>query len=227
MKKLIAAIILSAAFSTVSAQFESVSLERIRETEIPVSSETGFEADKDFNSFFYVDRKGEIPAKALEKALDFYKNNQQRISNKRFIAIADFTQHSSNKRLYIVNMENGQVKKYLAAHGKGSDANHDGYAGRFSNEPNSNATSLGFYLTAETYQGKHGYSLRLDGLENSNSNARDRDIVFHGADYVVNNGGKIGRSLGCPAVENALAREVIDMIKGGALYLAWHENFSK
>lgn len=225
MKKLVLAITLSLLFTPSFAQFEDISMEKIKEITVPEYSTAKFEADKDFDSFFYVDRNGKVPENALKKAISFYKENQSKISNKKYIAIADFTQHSSSKRLYIINMENGQVEQYLVAHGKGSDPDHDGYADKFSNIENSNATSLGFYLTAETYYGKHGYSLRLDGLEESNSNARQRDIVFHGASYVVNNGEKIGRSLGCPALENSMSRKVIDMLKGGALYFAYHAKY--
>jgi len=225
MKKLIKIVFLSFVFSPAFAQFEDISIEKIKEMKVPEFSPAKFEAENDFDSFFYVDRNGKVPENALKKAISFYKENQSKISNKKYIAIADFTQHSSKKRLYVINMENGHVEQYLVAHGKGSDPDHNGYADKFSNIPNSNATSLGFYLTAETYYGKHGYSLRLDGMEESNSNARQREIVFHGANYVVNTGDKIGRSLGCPAVENAMSRKIIDMLKGGAVYLAYHAKY--
>jgi hypothetical protein len=80
-------------------------------------------------------------------------------------------------------------------------------------------SSLGFYLTAETYNGEHGYSLRLDGLSSTNSNARERAIVIHAADYVAP-GEKIGRSWGCPAVEPRYHQQIIDELKEGALIYA-------
>jgi hypothetical protein len=117
-------------------------------------------------------------------------------------------------------METGAVWNIHVAHGKGSDSDHDGFAEKFSNVNNSNATSLGFYKTAETYQGSHGYSLRLDGLSSTNSNARSRSIVVHGASYVEDKERIQGRSWGCPAVSMANYTKVINLIKGGSLILA-------
>ena len=110
----------------------------------------------------------------------------------------------------------GKVERFLVAHGQGSDPSRTGYATRFSNENETHATSLGFFRTAETYDGKHGYSLRLDGLSATNSNARERAIVIHGADYVAS----LGRSWGCPAVEMSVRTRLIDMLKGGSVILA-------
>lgn len=119
-------------------------------------------------------------------------------------------------------MKTGIVENFSVAHGKGSDPNHTGYATYFRNESASNASSLGFYLTAETYNGDHGYSLRLDGLSETNNNARERSIVIHGADYVSSG----GRSLGCPAVEMYVRTKIINMIKKGSIIYAYHEKFS-
>jgi hypothetical protein len=112
------------------------------------------------------------------------------------------------------------VKSIHVAHGKGSDSNNDGYATNFSNKVNSEASSLGFYLTAETYHGNHGLSLRLDGLSSTNSKARERSVVLHGADYVREAEVKAGRSWGCPAVSMALRGDVIELLKGGSLIFA-------
>ena len=117
-------------------------------------------------------------------------------------------------------METGSVWNIHVSHGKGSDSNHDGLAEKFSNVSGSNASSLGFYKTAETYQGKHGYSLRLDGLSETNSKARPRAIVVHGADYVKDKEVIQGRSWGCPAVSRMHSKKVIDLIKNGSLILA-------
>ncbi len=97
----------------------------------------------------------------------------------------------------------------------------------FSNLPESNRSSLGLYRTAETYSGKHGYSLRLDGLEPGiNDKARERAIVMHAADYVneaaAKKQGYLGRSLGCPAVRPEVAKQVIDVVKGGDLLFAYY-----
>lgn len=160
-----------------------------------------------------------VPKKMLNEALAFYDQNQSLISNKRFIGLIDFRQHNSRERFYIIDMESGRVETYLTAHGKNSDPDFDGYATTFSNTPDSLMSSLGFYLTAETYYGKHNYSLRLDGLSATNSNARERAIVIHSADY-VGPGNKIGRSFGCPAIEVRTHKQLIDQIKEGVLLYA-------
>jgi hypothetical protein len=160
-----------------------------------------------------------VPAKILKAATDYYDAHQTQIQNKRYLGLIDFKQHNSKERFFIVDMESGRVEKYLVAHGKNSDVNYDGYATKFSNTNDSKMSSLGFYLTAETYNGEHGYSLRLDGLSSTNSNARERAIVIHAADYVAP-GEKIGRSWGCPAVEPRYHQQIIDELKEGALIYA-------
>jgi hypothetical protein len=142
-----------------------------------------------------------------------------RIVNDNVISIVDFSQPSSQKRLYVIDLHQYKVVfNTLVAHGMNSGRE---YATEFSNAPESNKSSLGFYTTMETYQGRNGYSLRLNGVEKGiNDNARNRDIVVHGADYVsdqyVNTQGFIGRSWGCPAVPEALNRRIIEKIKNGS-----------
>ena len=172
-----------------------------------------------FRDYSYLDPDKIVPAKLLSEAVAFYDANLDKIENKRVMGVIDYKQHNSKERFYIIDMESGRVETYLTAHGKNSDPDFDGYATKFSNVPDSNTTSLGFFLTAETYYGKNGYSLRLDGLSSTNSNARDRAIVIHGADY-VSPGPKIGRSYGCPAVEMRYHKELIDQIKDGSLLYA-------
>jgi L,D-transpeptidase catalytic domain len=135
------------------------------------------------------------------------------------IAIADFNQPSTNKRLYIIDLNTYELKfRTWVAHGRNSG---QGMAERFSNRVSSNQSSPGFYVTGKTYQGKHGYSLRLEGVERGiNDNAGKRAIVMHGADYVnpkvISQLGFIGRSQGCPAIPMNLHRPVIDQLKDGA-----------
>ncbi|MEA9358188.1 murein L,D-transpeptidase catalytic domain family protein [Bacteriovorax sp. PP10] len=172
-----------------------------------------------FRDYSYLDPDKVVPAKLLQEAVAYYDANLDKIENQRVMGVIDYKQHNSKERFYIIDMESGRVERYLTAHGKNSDPDFDGYATKFSNVPDSNTTSLGFFLTAETYYGKNGYSLRLDGLSSTNSNARERAIVIHGADYVTP-GPKIGRSYGCPAVEMRYHQELIDQIKGGALLYA-------
>ncbi|WP_194777283.1 murein L,D-transpeptidase catalytic domain family protein [Pararhodonellum marinum] len=132
------------------------------------------------------------------------------------LTIIDYSLPSSEKRMWIIDVNSGQIlKTSLVSHGRNSGNLH---AEMFSNTPSSFMSSLGFYLTAETYQGKHGYSLRLDGLEEGfNDKARERAIVIHGAEYaseeVVKTTGRLGRSLGCPALPETQSKEIIDLIK--------------
>ncbi|WP_373492867.1 murein L,D-transpeptidase catalytic domain family protein [Aquiflexum sp.] len=133
------------------------------------------------------------------------------------LTVIDFSLPSTEKRMWIIDMEDGIILHYgYVSHGRNSG---ELMAQKFSNKNSSYMSSLGFYLTAETYQGKHGYSLRLDGLEPGfNDNARERAIVIHGAEYVredfIKQTGRLGRSLGCPALPLEITVEIIDLIKG-------------
>lgn len=138
---------------------------------------------------------------------------------KPIIAIADFSQSSCKKRLYVIDLS---TKKILlnthVAHGRNSG---NEYAKQFSNVNSSYQSSLGFYRTLGTYQGKHGLSLRLEGLEKGiNDQALQRAIVMHGADYVsedfIRRTGRLGRSLGCPAISMADHQNLIGLLNGGA-----------
>lgn len=169
--------------------------------------------------YSYVDQDKIVPAALLLKTLAYYDANISKIKNKNYIVIIDFKQHNSKKRFYLINMQSGDVERYLTAHGKNSDPDYDGYATKFSNTSGSNMSSIGFYLTAETYYGDNGYSLRLDGLSSTNSKARSRAIVIHGASY-VREASLIGRSYGCPALEVRYSADVINSIKGGSLIYA-------
>ena len=175
------------------------------------------------SKYSYLDPRHEVPQEALQKATDYFDANKSRFSNQNYITVIDFTKYSGNKRFFVVDMKTGSVESFFVAHGLGSDPNYTGYADSFSNTPESKKTSLGFYKTAETYSGDHGYSLRLDGLSSTNSNARDRDIVVHGASYVDASLQKMGRSWGCPALPLNDYTHVISMIKGGSLMYAWHQ----
>jgi hypothetical protein len=136
--------------------------------------------------------------------------------DKSILTIVDFNKSSRTKRMWIIDLSSATLLlNTWVAHGQGSGAD---LANQFSNIDSSHQSSLGFYLTGEVYTGKHGRSLRLDGMDaNFNSNARQRDIVVHAADYVseqtIANTGRLGRSFGCPAVAPELASFVIDRIK--------------
>lgn len=145
------------------------------------------------------------------------------------LTIIDFSLPSTEKRLWIIDMDEGRILlNSVLSHGRNSG---ELFATSFSNKPESYQSSLGFYKTGETYYGKHGYSLRLDGLEKGyNDEARNRAIVIHGADYAREEfaiqTGRLGRSLGCPALPKELSKEAIDYIKDGSLLLIYAENQS-
>lgn len=151
------------------------------------------------------------------KGFNFMKE-MGRLENDQVISIVDFSKPSSQKRLFIIDLKNYKVLfNTYVAHGMQSGKQ---FADRFSNVPESNKSSLGFYETLGTYMGGNGYSLRLQGIERGiNDNANRRDIVMHGADYVneklINSLGYIGRSFGCPAVSQRLHKPIIDRIKNG------------
>lgn len=162
---------------------------------------------------------------AMEKLLA-YRAQHRPTSNPRYWAVLNFDLHSAKKRLFIFDRVGNATAAWLCAHGKGSEGpTDDGYATIFSNVDGSHCSSLGIYSCGTTYIGENGRSLYLDGLEASNSNARHRHIVIHGAAYVsqamIDRTGRIGRSHGCPAVEKPLVNTVIDALQGGSLLIAW------
>ena len=140
------------------------------------------------------------------------------------IALADFSAASSQLRFHIVDLAAGQAVSYLVAHGSGSDPDHSGYLQTFSNEPDSQATSEGAYLTSELYDGSHGASMRLVGLDATNINADIRAIVIHSAPYVSEDHiavwGKAGRSNGCFVFAPHLITQVLGLLGPGRLLLA-------
>jgi len=141
------------------------------------------------------------------------------------LSVIDYSLPSTEPRMWVFDLEERSLLyREIVAHGVGSGNN---YARVFSNTPDSRQTSLGLFLTAETYYGKNGYSMRLDGLEKDiNHLARPRTIVVHGAPYVsedfARRVGRLGRSWGCPALRDGVARELIDTVKDGTLLFADH-----
>lgn len=154
-----------------------------------------------------------------------YLDEKQLLHNKNVVTIVDLSKTSDQKRLYVLDVTEGKVLfNTLVAHGKNSGLE---YATKFSNADKSHQTSLGFYITMDTYSGENGYSLRLQGCEKGfNDRAYSRAIVMHGSDYVseqfIQNTGHLGRSYGCPSVPLKYHKAIIDLIKGGSCLFIYH-----
>lgn len=156
----------------------------------------------------------------FKKGVTGYLNlKSEGMVKKDVITLVDFEKSSNEKRMWIIDLaKNVVLKNTLVAHGKNSG---ELKANTFSNTPNSYCSSLGCYVTNDTYIGKHGLSLKLKGLDKDyNSNALSRSIVLHGAAYVcedfIKSNGRLGRSHGCPAVPENENNEIIELIKGGS-----------
>jgi L,D-transpeptidase catalytic domain len=160
----------------------------------------------------------------LKRAREALERHQSRIALRDFMAVADFSLPSREPRFHVISLAEGSVRSYLVAHGRGSDPSRTGWLQRFSNEPRSNATSSGAYLTDSFYTGAHGHSLRLRGLDATNSNAYMRAIVVHAAWYVnraaVGYAGVLGRSEGCFAVADSSLPEILGRLGPGRLIYA-------
>jgi hypothetical protein len=165
-----------------------------------------------------------VPRDAAEAAFQKLEAFKAQVKNNDFMAVIDFRQHSGQKRFYLIDRRTGAVESMAVAHGTASDPQKNGYAQYFSNVPNSKMSSLGAYLVAERYVGKHGASLRLDGLESTNSNVRERAIVLHPAGYVNDAKVKQGWSWGCPALPPSRMKRVISALEGGAFMYAFGVN---
>ncbi|MBF0585717.1 murein L,D-transpeptidase catalytic domain family protein [Prosthecochloris sp. N3] len=164
---------------------------------------------------------GRIGPSALRMAMEGYDRlrREGRLGNTDVLTIIDYSRPSVKERLFVVDVRSGRLLlSSLVAHGRNSGGNT---AVRFSNTEGSYKSSPGFFVTGATYYGKHGYSLRLKGLEHGiNSNAEKRHIVIHGADYVsedfIRRYGRLGRSLGCPALPVDTSGRLINLIKDGS-----------
>jgi hypothetical protein len=165
-----------------------------------------------------------LSASALQFALrEYHRLMAIKVIDRPRLTVIDYSLPSTEKRLLVLDPVSGEVLfAERVAHGKGSG---ELVATAFGNTPESHLSSLGVFRTAETYQGAHGYSLRIDGLDKDvNDRAREREIVFHSASYVTEafakKHGRLGRSYGCPALDPNVSREIIDAIRGGSLVVA-------
>ncbi|MGL2986240.1 murein L,D-transpeptidase catalytic domain family protein [Flavobacterium sp. RSSA_27] len=155
----------------------------------------------------------------------YYNLTKQGLVKKEMLTIIDFSLSSNTKRLWVIDMTSNTILfNSLVAHGRNTG---EEFANRFSNKEASFQSSLGFYSTGEVYHGKHGLSLKLDGLEKGiNSNARSRAIVMHAAAYVseafIKQHKRLGRSQGCPALPDELTLPIINTIKNQSVLFIYH-----
>ena len=163
---------------------------------------------------------------SFTKALQgFYALQSEGKISKNVLTIVDFSLSSNTKRLWVIDLSSNTILFHsLVAHGRNTG---EEFATNFSNKAESFKSSLGFYATGEIYNGKHGKSLKLDGLERGvNDNARNRAVVIHGADYVsesfIKNNHRLGRSQGCPAIPVELTDDIIDAIKDQSCLYIYH-----
>ena len=177
--------------------------------------------DTEKNLYQEIGLAGKLDYNVFKTALNGYNKIERK---KDLLTIIDYSKPSTEKRFFVIDMKQ---KKILVnshvSHGKNSGGN---IATSFSNKVSSNKSSLGFFLTENTYMGGNGYSLVLNGLEEGiNDKAKERYIVIHGADYanpkMAKSLGRLGRSLGCPALPRDISKKTIDMIKNGSVIFAY------
>lgn len=165
-----------------------------------------------------------MPPGLMQRALAAFARHGAQVTERRMMAIVDFSVASARPRFHLINREDGSDSAMLVAHGRGSDPDHSGFVQSFSNIPGSNASSAGAYLTGETYVGQHGLSRRLMGLDPENSEVEARAIVIHPAWYVSQQmaleKGKIGRSEGCFAFADVDIDQILWQLPAGSFIYA-------
>jgi len=165
-----------------------------------------------------------IDPRIVARARASFDRHRARIRHGDVVGIADFTKASGEPRFYLLDTVSGRVSRHLVAHGRGSDPGHTGFLQRFSNQVGSEASSNGAYVTGDYYPGRYGRSMRVRGLDHSNSNAEARAIVVHSAWYaepnVLRGNGRLGRSEGCFALSHTSLREVLARLGPGRFLYA-------
>ena len=165
-----------------------------------------------------------IDPRLLARARASFARHRSRLRHVDVVGIADFTKPSALPRFYLLDTYTGRVTSHLVSHGRGSDPDHSGWLHRFSNAIGSNASSNGAYVTGDFYHGRYGRSMRLSGLDYSNSNAQARAIVVHSAWYaephVVAEHGRLGRSEGCFALSYSSLQETLARLGPGRFLYA-------
>lgn len=220
----------SLAFTPVTVNNSSIAAAKV-ETSEETSADPALSAEEEINLLYdkFSSVNTTMPSRVAFKngILGYQKLEEENKIKKQILTIVDFGLKSTEKRMWILDMSTQKVLyNTYVSHGKNTGGDK---ATKFSNTPNSFQSSLGFYVTAETYYGKNGLSLFIDGMEEGfNSNARDRYVVIHGADYAtkdfINRAGRLGRSYGCPAVPTKVSKEIINKIKGQSVLFIYHPN---
>lgn len=188
----------------------------------PLLAEVGVNTKQLYNQ---IGLENVMPYELFERGINGY--NKIDSKKRAVITFIDFSKISSSERIYVVDIQNKSLLyKTYVSHGQNSGGE---YAKYFSNIEGSLKSSLGFFLTKDTYHGRNGYSLRLKGLEeNINDKAMERYIVMHGAKYsnpsTIEQNGRLGRSWGCPALPEAISKEIIDVIKDGSVLFIYADN---
>jgi hypothetical protein len=166
-----------------------------------------------------------IDPRIVARARASFDRHRAELGHIDVVAIADFTKASRDPRFFLLDTTSGRVTRHLVAHGRGSDPSHTGFLQRFSNEMGSEASSDGAYVTTEYYPGHYGRSMRVRGLDYSNSNAEARAIVVHSAWYaepeiLTTNNGMLGRSEGCFALSHTSLQEALERLGPGRFLYA-------
>jgi hypothetical protein len=173
-----------------------------------------------FAGYAHLDPQRLVPDNLLFDTVAYFDANKARLKNKGHTTVVDFSQHSGKKRLFVIDMQTGDVTPHMVAHGEGSENGH-GYATKFSDRDGSHQSSLGFVVTGDTYWwDAHGRSLLLFGLSTTNAHMRQREIVIHSADYVSETASRQGNSFGCFAVDPDIKERFVDQVKEGSLLYA-------
>ena len=218
----IAVIVFSFAFTFAPTETEKTSASSASSPEVTttdgITENLGIEEEISLLYKAFSDNNTSIPSpESFSNGMKgYYKLLDQGLVKKEILTIIDFNLSSTQKRMWVLDMKNNEVLIHsVVSHGKNTGGE---FATQFSNTLNSLQSSLGFYVTGETYMGGNGYSLFIDGMEKEfNSRARERYVVIHGAAYAnpesIKNMGRLGRSYGCPAVPTAITKEFIDTIK--------------
>jgi hypothetical protein len=191
-----------------------------------ISAEPEKDKAPDTYTLLDLEKKG-LSKNVFDLALKGYNRliKKRLVRNKNIITVIDFSKPSNQKRLYVIDLKKNKVMfQSLVAHGRNSGLE---YATNFSNETDSHKSSLGFYVTLNTYSGDCGYALKLKGCEKGfNDHAYNRAIVMHGSEYVteqfLKSNGFLGRSFGCPALPEKISKKIIDVIKNGSCLFLYH-----